>query len=133
MDKIEAYFILVTVVTVIAVLSTNFFLTINVDASWTPSLVNGMTSSMSIIVGFMVGFIGIMLHETSKTNKKAKEFYFKSLILVLIPLSFLWTTYTFLTMGWLETAIKYGLSFLSITFYLFFVIVLFSVKILDTE
>lgn len=133
MDKFEAYFIIITVVTFIAVVWTNLFLPINVDASWIPSLVNGMTSSMSIIVGFMGGFIGIMLHETSKNDKKAKTFYFRGLLLLLIPLSFLWTTYALLTIGWSETAIRYGLSFLSITFYLFFAIVLYSVKILKIE
>lgn len=133
MDKIRKYFYLITIVTIIEVVWILAFLKINIETSAIPTLVNGLTSSLSVIVGFMGAFIGIMYREVSKKDKKARTFYFGAMFLMIAPLTLLWTTYSFLTMGWLETAVRYGLFSLIITLYMFFAVILNTVKILNIE
>ena len=131
MDKIEAYIYIVFFVAIIEVIYVNWFLYIKIEPNLIPTLVNGITSSSSVIIGFTGAFIGIMFREMSKKDKKSRNFYFIAIILLILPLTFLWSTYFFLTTGWSEFAVKYALSSLIITLSLFLVIVLRSVKILS--
>jgi len=133
MDKIQIYFYLITIVTVFELIWVNGFLDIKIESSLIPTLVNGITSSLSVITGFMGAFVGIMFREIRKKDKKARNFYFWVMVLFAVPLNFLWTTYFFLTVGWSENAVKYALSGLILTLYMFFAVILRSVKILNVE
>jgi hypothetical protein len=70
-----------------------------------------------------------------KRDKEAKKFYLKAIVGLLVPLTFLWTTYVLLAMNTSlfgvsssMIAIRWGLSGFIMAIYIFFAVVLFTVK-----
>lgn len=111
-----------------AVIYTAGFLVINVDSEAIPTLINGLTASMSIIVGFAGAFLGITFRDVPKKDTKTKKVYIYAMAALFIPLMFLWTTYFVLTTGLADLAVRYGLSSLILTIYLFILILVYTVK-----
>jgi hypothetical protein len=136
MDSFKFYFYLLSIVVLVAVIWEAFFLNINVNDQYVFTLVNGITGSTSIIVGLSGAMIGIMLREAKEEkDKKARIFLFVALAVLQIPLIQLWTTYCFLVMGgtWTSLAVRYGLSGLTLAFFVFTTIVIFIAKRLNEE
>lgn len=120
----------------VAIIWAGIFLNINVNDQSIFTLVNGITASTSVIVGFSGTIIGIMYREAKeKQDNKARMFLFKAIVVLMIPLIMLWTTYCFLVMGgiWTSVAVRYGLDGLIMAFYVFSVVVVFIAEQLSTE
>jgi Ca2+/Na+ antiporter len=133
MNKFKLYLYVFTIVLIVAVIWVIFFLNIKVSDQVIPTLVNGITSSMSVIVGFCGALIGIMFREIDKNDSKTKVSYIVVIVVLSIPLTMLWTTYCFLTMGMSEFAVRYGLSGLIFALYIFFAVVIYAVTTLSDE
>jgi hypothetical protein len=137
MNKYGFSIIILGIVVFIAVIWVNFLLDIKIDSSVFPTLVNGITSSTSIITGLSGVVIGIMLRDT-QIDRKTKNFYYVAMLFLLLPLTMLWMTYTFLAGGSLGSwfsyeAVRIALSGFIETLYLFFGIVLYTVRSADIE
>ncbi len=132
MDKAKRDVYIVIAVTFGVIIYVSAFMPIKVGEQIIPTVINGVTSSMSIIIGFSGAFIGIMLREIKK-DKKMRQFYVISMVLLLMPLMFLWTIYSVLTSGFYELAIRYGLTALITTLCIFFVIMIYTVRELFPE
>jgi hypothetical protein len=98
MDKYLTFTIILSAMVLLVTIWIGFFLPINIDAQYIPTLVNGITSSISVIVGFSGVIIGIMLHE-SENNREAKIFFMFAVAALTVPLASLYTTYVYLTMN----------------------------------
>jgi hypothetical protein len=136
-DRYTTYIIVFTIVVVIAILWVAVFLDIKMDYSAFPTLVNGITSSTSIILGLSGAIIGIMLRD-GEVDKGTKNFYYIAMVLLLLPITMLWMTYSFLASGklgsWLSyEAVRVALSGLIFTLYLFFGIVLRTIRSASME
>lgn len=68
-----------------------------------------------------------------QNDHKARNFYIGAMIFLMLPLTMLWTTYSFLTMNMSQLAVRYVLSSLIMTLYMFFAIAVYTVKILNTK
>jgi amino acid permease len=127
---------MLSIVVFVAVIWASVFLNINVNDQYVFTLVNGITASTSVIVGFSGTIIGIMYREAKeKQDNKTRLFLFKAIAVLMIPLIMLWTTYCFLVMGgmWTSVAVRYGLDGLIMAFYVFSVVVIFIAEQLSIE
>jgi hypothetical protein len=107
---------------------------IKIDSAAIPTLLNGITSATSVSVGFCGTIIGLMFRDFKK-DKETKNFCLKAIVALLLPLTFLWTTYVYLAINTdifgvssSIIAIRWGLSGLIMALYIFFVVVLFTVR-----
>lgn len=73
-----------------------------------PTIINGITASTSIIIGFTGAIIGI-LYQLLKDDESTKKILLYSAFYELVPLAFLFTVYNFLIMGYTEWALKMAL------------------------
>jgi cytochrome bd-type quinol oxidase subunit 2 len=129
MGKFQISIYAISITVFVAAIWTCIFLTIKVNDQVIPTLVNGITSSISVVVGFCGVIIAIMFREID--DIKAKKFLFVAIILLLIPLTMLWSTYSFLTMNMSELAIRWSLSALISALYIFIAVVIYIVR--ETE
>lgn len=60
MDKFRASYIGISIAVFVATLWAAILLNVGIDEQAVPTLVNGITSSMSIVVGFCGAIVGIM-------------------------------------------------------------------------
>jgi hypothetical protein len=96
-------------------------------------LINGITASTSIVVGVFVAILGIMYRTVmEKTDSKPKEFYLRAMIILMVPLFWLYTTYAFLTIGLPDFAVRYALSGLLTALYACIIITVFTVTRMAT-
>jgi len=136
MNAFQGYMYAISVAVFVAVVWACVFLNVNVNDQSIFTLVNGITSSTSVIVGFSGAIIGIMFREAKeKQDKKARLFLFIAIAVLMIPLTMLWTTYAMLTIGgvWTSMAVRWGLSGLIMAFYVFSIVVIFIAKQLSIE
>ncbi len=136
MNTFKLYLYVLSIVVFVTVIWTTVFLNINVNDQYAFTLVNGITASTSVIVGFSGTILGIMYREaTEKRDSEARMFFFFAIAVLMIPLIMLWTTYCLLVMGgiWISIAVKYGLSGLIMAFYVFNAVVIFIAKRLSVE
>jgi membrane associated rhomboid family serine protease len=113
-----------------------FLPNINVNDQSVFTLVNGITASTSVIIGFSGAIIGIMLHEAKeKQDHKTRMFFLIAITVLMAPLTMLWTTYVMLTVGgvWISIAVKCGLSGLITALYVFTIVVIFIAEQLGVE
>lgn len=132
MDKYQSLLIVVSVIVILVATWVMFFLSVKVDSSTFPTLVNGITSSTSIIIGLSGVVVGIMLRD-AEIDRETRNFCYGVIVLLLIPLTMLWLTYSFLAMDTLGSVISYiavrtALIALIETLYTFFGIVLYTVR-----
>lgn len=128
---------IISLVIIVFVVWESIFLNVAVSETVVPTLVNGITSSMSIVAGFFGVIIGIMWrdirqrewHEYVKIKTQLLTFLFS----LAIPIFFLLSTYLFLTMGYYLFAVKYSLSGLILTLYTFIMLMIFVAKQVDSE
>jgi|SRR5208283_4240232 len=79
---------------------TKFGLQIELPESNIPTLINGITTSTSLVIGIFIAILGIMLRSSiEKKDYDSKHFYLYGMISLMIPVLWLWTTYVFLTQG----------------------------------
>jgi len=134
MNTFRLYLYVLSIMVFVLVIWTSVFLNINVNDQYVFTLVNGITASTSVIVGFSGTIIGIMYREAKeKQDNKARMFSFIAIAVLMIPLNILWTTYCFLVMGWTQLAVRNGLSGFIMAFYVFSVVVIFIGEQLSIE
>jgi hypothetical protein len=109
-----------------------YFLPIKVSNETIPTIINGITSSVSIIVGFCGVVIGVMFRQLEST---LKERLFVSIILPLgLLITMLWVTFSFLTMGLYDFAIRWSLFDLILSVYTFLaLVILFAKELIRTR
>lgn len=73
------------------------------------SLVNGLTTSVSILVAFGGAINALMFHEMTKDNPKRKSDYFEALGFYIVPLVEAWASYVALATGFVDFAVKLSL------------------------
>jgi len=101
--------IVVVVVIAIAYLFVFLLLPVTIDNTSVPTLVNGITTSMSIIIGFGGAMTGIVFRgDINKGDSEAKKTYLYVLGLFIIPLIYPWGAYLALTTRQFEFAVKYS-------------------------
>jgi predicted permease len=126
--KLSIY--IVGVAVILSIINTLFFLKIEVSDQ-TPTIVNGIVSSISILIGFCLAFIGIIFREIDKKDQEARGFYLNAIIsLLVVCCAMPYLIYSFLIANTLQIAVKWGLIALIITIYLVFLVVAYTVKIL---
>jgi membrane associated rhomboid family serine protease len=134
MNAFRLYLYVLSIAVFVAVIWASVFLNINVNDQYVFTLVNGITASTSVIVGFSGTIIGIIFREAKeKQDSKVRMFSFIAIALLMIPLNMLWTTYCFLVMGWTQMAVRNGLGGLIMAFYVFSVVVIFFGEQLSIE
>jgi hypothetical protein len=73
-----------------------------------PTIINGVTASTSIISGFTGAIIGIFYRKFK--DEGAQDLLFICAFYILIPMSFLFTSYHFLVIGYVDFATKIAFS-----------------------
>ncbi len=62
-----------------------------------------------------------------KKDTASKLFYLTAIVVLIVPVAFLWSTYAFLTQGFLTFAVTYALDALIFALFVLIVIVTFTV------
>ena len=107
---------------------TKYGLQIKLSESYIPTLINGITTSTSIIIGIFIAILGIMFRfSVEKKDSVSKQFYLIAMITLLVPIVFFWTTYTFLTQGLLTFAVTYALSTLIMALFICAFVIIYTV------
>jgi len=107
---------------------TKFGLQINLSESYIPTLINGITTSTSIVIGILIAVLGIMLRfSVESKDSVSKNFYLVAMVILIMPIVLFWSTYTFLTMGLYAFAVRYALSTLIIALLICVLVVVFAV------
>jgi hypothetical protein len=75
-----------------------------------PTLINGITTSTSIIVAFSGGFIAYMLRELFQTDRKAKIAFFGVFFSFIYVFAYLFWVYIFLATGAIDVALRWSLD-----------------------
>lgn len=91
-----------------------------------PTVINGITASTSIVIGFIGVVVGILVREVFKDDSKTKIFLLLMVFLAGIPLTYLSSVYSFLLMGYVDWAIRWALNGLVLSLFLFAAIMLFA-------
>jgi uncharacterized membrane protein len=133
MDRTTLSLYVLSIAVVVMAIWINFFLPIKIDVQAIPTLVNGITSSTSIIIAVLGVIIGIMFREMDRDDQKAKDFYVTAMLVLVIPLGWLFTTYLFLTTGYSQFAIKYGLIGLIFVLDICVIAIVYTAKRLSPE
>lgn len=77
---------------------TKYGLQIKLSESYIPTLINGITTSTSIVIAIFIAVLGIMLRfSIEKKDSASKQFYLIGMIVLLVPIGLFWSTYVFLT------------------------------------
>jgi uncharacterized membrane protein YqjE len=91
-----------------------------------PTVINGITASTSIVIGFIGVVVGILMREIFKDESKTKVFFLLMAFLLAVPLAYLSTVYTFLIMGLVDWAVRWALDGLVLSLFMFVIIMLFA-------
>lgn len=110
---------------------TKYGLQIRLSESYIPTLINGITTSTSLVIGIFIAILGIMLRSSiERKDFASKDFYLTGMVVLILPVAWLWSTYIFLTQGNLTFAVTYALdAFISELFVLIVVVVYTVVRI----
>jgi hypothetical protein len=110
---------------------TKYGLQIKLSESYIPTLINGIATSTSLVIGIFIAILGIMLRVSiERKDSASKGFYLTGMIVLILPVAWLWSTYVFLTQGILTFAVTYALdAFISALFVLIVVVVYTVVRI----
>ena len=107
---------------------TKYGLQIKLSDSYIPTLINGITTSTSIIIAIFIAVLSIMLRfSIEKKDAKSTTFYLLAMIALLVPIAFFWSIYAFLTQGLLTLAVTYSLSALIGAFFICVVVVIVTI------
>ena len=96
-----------------------------------PTLINGITTSTSIIVAFSGGIIAYMLRELFPNDRKAKIAFFGISVSFIYIFSYLFWVYIFLATGVVDTALRWSLDGLLLSMLIFVGTVLLGYYRLD--
>ncbi|HML02980.1 MAG TPA: hypothetical protein VK487_06365 [Candidatus Bathyarchaeia archaeon] len=130
LNKYQFYHGVIAFVVLGAEIWVNFFLPINIGVTYIPTLINGITASLSVIVGFSGVVIGFMFREA---NDRDRTYFIVLMVILVLPLTMLWTTYAFLTMNILGFAVRWALSALIVVLYVFFVVIIHTVRVMESQ
>jgi hypothetical protein len=109
LDIYQRYLILVLFVIIVAYLFVFLFLPVTIDDISVPTLVNGITTSMSIVVALGGVVVGIVFRsDIEKGDSEAKKFYFTVLGLFIVALVYPWGSYILLASKQFPFAVKYS-------------------------
>ena len=84
-----------------------------------PTVINGITSSTSIIVAFSGAVIGFMIRELFQSDKKARIAFFGVLLIFTYIFMYLFWVYTFLATGLIDLALRWSLDGLLLSLLIF--------------
>jgi hypothetical protein len=84
-----------------------------------PTIINGITASTSIIVGFSGAVIGIVIRELFQNDKKAREYFLGVLALFIYTFGFQFWVYSLLVSGAVDWALRWSLSGLLLSLLIF--------------
>ena len=84
-----------------------------------PTLINGITTSTSIIVAFSGAVIGFMIRELFQSDKKAKLAFFGVFFAFIYIFMYLFWVYVFLATGGVDLALRWSLAGLLLSMLIF--------------
>lgn len=90
-----------------------------------PTVINGITASTSIIIGFIGVMIGLLYREVFFKEEKTRTLLLYVAFFMGIPLAYLSLVYNFLIIGWLDTALRMALAGLILSIFVFVLISLY--------
>jgi hypothetical protein len=88
--------------------ATLFGITYQLKFDSVPTIINGVTASTSIIIGFTGAIIGLFYRQF-ENNTQVKNILLYSAFYELVPLTFLFLVYNFLLLGYVDWAIRLSL------------------------
>lgn len=130
-DTISVF--LMILFTFLVVIWINWFLEIRIEIQAIPTLVNGITASTSIIVGFFTAFTGIVFRGFEKTESRNWEFPLVVMVLLLVPLFSLFMTYINLAMGQSQSALRLALTGLIAVLFACYLVMMYTVEIFGNK
>jgi small-conductance mechanosensitive channel len=109
LNSFQLSLLIFVVAIIVAYVFVLFLLPVTIDDTNVPTLVNGITTSMSIVVALGGAVVGIMFRsDIEKGDSEAKKFYFTALGLFIIALVYPWGSYLALTTKQFSFAVKYS-------------------------
>jgi Ca2+/Na+ antiporter len=96
-----------------------------------PAIINGITTSTSIIVAVIGVVIVFMVRELFQSDKKAKRVFFGVFIGFIYIFNYLFWVYVFLATGVIDLALRWSLDGLLLSFLFFVLIMLLGYYRLD--
>jgi len=100
MNTYQRYAIIVAVAFVAIYFVVLFFFPIGIDSGYIPTLINGVTTSIGIIVGIGGATMGLAFRrDIEKGDFRGRKVYMYALFLFLFALLYPWGSYLFLALG----------------------------------
>src|SRR4030066_1879608 len=100
MDTYQRLGISVVIIFSVLYVGEILFFPVNIDSSFIPTLVNGVTTSISIIVGLGGAVTGFVFRkDIDSRDFRGRRAYYYALGLFLFPLVYPWGSYLFLALG----------------------------------
>jgi hypothetical protein len=104
-----------------------------IAAQTVPTVINGIITSASVVIGFSGSVIGILFRDFFKEDRKARTFFILVIFLFAFAFLYPWGAYIWLTTGFFEFALKWAILEFLISLYLFIMIMVFSLGKLNLE
>ncbi len=125
--KYTIYFAIIIFTFVFVILYNGFFLKLKIEEeNYVPTIVNGITASTSLVLGFSGLIIGLLLREVFSKDENARSFLISIAFFFAIPIIYLFSVYFWLVLGDFNSALKTAFAGLVVASFAFIVILLFT-------
>ena len=119
-------FVLVAGIFVFALVYNEYLMQTKIDVAYISTVINGITASTSIVLGFAGIILGLLYREIFKNDEEAKTFLFGIAVIFSIPIFYLYSVYLFLATGNFNLSIRTAFTGLIIASFAFIAMILFT-------
>lgn len=102
-----------------------------IAAQTVPTVINGIITSASVIIGFSGSVIGILFRDFFKEDRKAGTFFILVILLFTFAFLYPWGAYILLTIGLFVVALRWALLEFIASLYIFIFTILISLNRLN--
>jgi FtsH-binding integral membrane protein len=111
---------------IFAILYNGFVMHPQIDKSYLPTVVNGITASTSIVLGFAGVMLGLLYHEIFSKDEKTRSTLIALAFIFSIPIIYLYSVYSSLVSGDFDSATRIAFTGLIIASFAFIIIIIFA-------
>jgi hypothetical protein len=126
-------FILVAAIFIFALVYNGFFMQPKIDVAYVSTVINGITASTSIVLGFAGLILGLLYREVFKKNEEAKAFLLGMAFVFSIPIVYLYTVYFYLVTDNFDSSIRTAFTGLIIASFAFVTMILYTAYKISTK
>jgi glucan phosphoethanolaminetransferase (alkaline phosphatase superfamily) len=113
------------IIFLIAILANGFFLHPRIDQTYIPTVINGITASTSIVIGFTGVVMGLFYRDVFAKDEKMKSMLMGLTLYLAIPIAYLLTVYAWLVVVDFDSSLKIAFTGLILSLFIFIFMLFF--------